>query len=95
MCGLEDVNYGGCRYTWSNKQDGDDRIYSKIDRVLANKAWLSMFANAEVNFMNEGLFDYSPEVLRIQPDVYWGKKLFRYTTTHEIQYSIPCLTLIV
>ena len=35
-CGFEDVKYSGCRYTWTNKQEGDDRIYSKIDRVLAN-----------------------------------------------------------
>uniref|UniRef100_A0A803QBN3 Uncharacterized protein n=1 Tax=Cannabis sativa TaxID=3483 RepID=A0A803QBN3_CANSA len=35
-CRLEDVKFSGSFYTWCNKQFGDDRIYSKIDRVLAN-----------------------------------------------------------
>ncbi|XP_062076011.1 uncharacterized protein LOC133780155 [Humulus lupulus] len=46
-CHLEDVKYRGNYYTWSNKQQGDNRIYSKIDRVLANQKWLDCYTEAE------------------------------------------------
>ena len=34
--GLEDHKSSGPFFTWSNKQEGEDRVFSKIDRVLAN-----------------------------------------------------------
>ncbi|KAM6596623.1 hypothetical protein CsatA_007147 [Cannabis sativa] len=41
QCQMEDVKYSGNFFTWSNKQHGEDRIYSKIDIILANQAWLT------------------------------------------------------
>uniref|UniRef100_A0A803NRV3 Reverse transcriptase domain-containing protein n=1 Tax=Cannabis sativa TaxID=3483 RepID=A0A803NRV3_CANSA len=46
-CFLEDAKCCGNFYTWSNKQQGDDRIFSKIDRAMANLSWMDMFPNAE------------------------------------------------
>uniref|UniRef100_A0A803QFZ8 DUF4283 domain-containing protein n=1 Tax=Cannabis sativa TaxID=3483 RepID=A0A803QFZ8_CANSA len=51
-CQLEDVKFTCNFFTWSNKQ-GEDRIYSKIDRVLANQCWFDNFPTAEVHFQNE------------------------------------------
>uniref|UniRef100_A0A803P9I3 Reverse transcriptase domain-containing protein n=1 Tax=Cannabis sativa TaxID=3483 RepID=A0A803P9I3_CANSA len=48
MCHWEDVKYIGNYFTWSNNQYGEDRIYSKIDKVLANQDWLESFHAAEV-----------------------------------------------
>ncbi|XP_062089757.1 uncharacterized protein LOC133796303 [Humulus lupulus] len=36
-CHLEDVKYTGCFFTWNNKQYKEGRIYSVIDRVMANQ----------------------------------------------------------
>ncbi|XP_062118460.1 uncharacterized protein LOC133832091 [Humulus lupulus] len=47
-CNLEDVKFTGSFFTWTNKQQGDDRIYSKIDRVMANQRWLDWYTAAEV-----------------------------------------------
>ncbi|XP_062118934.1 uncharacterized protein LOC133832635 [Humulus lupulus] len=77
-CQLDDVKYSGNFYTWSNKQQGTDKIYSKIDRVMVNQAWMDKFPNAEAIFHNEGLFDHTPAVLTVHPDIPSGKKPFKY-----------------
>ncbi|XP_060965556.1 uncharacterized protein LOC133034483 [Cannabis sativa] len=78
ICQLEDVKFSGSFFTWSNKQQGSDCIFSKIDRVLANQAWLDRFKNAEAVFLCEGIFDHTPVVLSIYPDTLGGKKPFKY-----------------
>ncbi|XP_060974121.1 uncharacterized protein LOC133039280 [Cannabis sativa] len=78
QCHLEDVKSTGNFFTWSNKQQGQDRIWSKIDRVMANQAWLDQYRTAEVNFLNEGTFDHSPCVLSLYPKRAEGRKPFRY-----------------
>ncbi|KAM6547368.1 hypothetical protein CsatB_019044 [Cannabis sativa] len=77
-CLLEDVKSCGNFYTWSNKQQGDDRIFSKIDRAMANQSWMDMFPNADVNFMNEELMDHTPAVMSFYDMAPSGKKPFRY-----------------
>ncbi|XP_062094314.1 uncharacterized protein LOC133800371 [Humulus lupulus] len=77
-CQLEDVKYSGNFYTWCNKQYGEDIIYSKIDRVLANQVWLNLFPDAETVFLNEGLFDHTPVVLTVYSNVPCGRKPFKY-----------------
>ncbi|XP_062099719.1 uncharacterized protein LOC133805553 [Humulus lupulus] len=78
ICQLEDVKFSGNFYTWNNKQQGQDRIYSKIDRILANQKWLDTYGAAEVHFMNEGLFDHSLAILTVTPVLVTGRKPFKY-----------------
>uniref|UniRef100_A0A803PQY4 Reverse transcriptase domain-containing protein n=1 Tax=Cannabis sativa TaxID=3483 RepID=A0A803PQY4_CANSA len=77
-CQLEDVKYGGSYFTWNNRQQGDDRIYSKIDRVMANPSWLNMYPIAEALFLQEGLFDHTPVILTVYPSLPSGRKPFKY-----------------
>ncbi|CAI8609011.1 unnamed protein product [Vicia faba] len=77
-CHLEDIKYNGNYYTWNNRQQGDDKICSKIDRALAKNAWLNCFPNAEVYFPLEGNYYHSPAILSAVPDMINGKKPFRY-----------------
>ncbi|KAM6580277.1 uncharacterized protein LOC115695151 [Cannabis sativa] len=77
-CQLEDIKTSGNYFTWSNKQHGDDRIFSKIDRMLANQSWLNKYDHAEVVYMNEGLFDHSLGVLSLHPISASGRKPFKY-----------------
>uniref|UniRef100_A0A803QPV1 Reverse transcriptase domain-containing protein n=1 Tax=Cannabis sativa TaxID=3483 RepID=A0A803QPV1_CANSA len=77
-CQLEDVKMSGNFFTWNNKQHGADRIYSKIDRILANPSWMGKYSNAEALFLNQGVFDHSPGVLNFHSEVSNGKKPFKY-----------------
>ncbi|XP_060974657.1 uncharacterized protein LOC115696494 [Cannabis sativa] len=77
-CQLEDIKFRGSYFTWSNKRQGNERIWSKIDRVLANKKWMDLYPNAEAVFMVEGLFDHTPVIVSIYPEIRRGKSPFKY-----------------
>ena len=78
ICGLEDVKAAGHFYTWSNKQAGEARVFSKIDRVMANDLWFQNYPNAEAGFLSEGEYDHCPIVLAVYPCDNIVKKPFRY-----------------
>lgn len=37
FCGISEMNKIGCQYTLNNKQSGQDRVHSRIDRILINE----------------------------------------------------------
>ncbi|XP_057247778.1 uncharacterized protein LOC130589994 [Beta vulgaris subsp. vulgaris] len=65
LCQIQDLPFSGPYYTWSNKQEGDQRVFSKIDRVLANSRWVDKFSNANVMFTLEGISDHCAGVLKL------------------------------
>ncbi|XP_021861971.2 uncharacterized protein [Spinacia oleracea] len=79
-CCMEDVKCVGNMFTWNNKQQGSARVFSKLDRVLANPVWQNVYKDAEVCFMSEGEFDHSPGLLTVYLRVASGRKPFRYFT---------------
>ncbi|XP_062085858.1 uncharacterized protein LOC133791965 [Humulus lupulus] len=46
-------------YTWSNKQEGGARIFSKLDRVFKNEEWVDSFTLAEVISQWDVISDHS------------------------------------
>ncbi|XP_056691845.1 uncharacterized protein [Spinacia oleracea] len=79
-CGMEDVKCVGNLYTWNNKQQGADKVFSKLDRILGNAAWFDCYPSAEACFHPEGHFDHSPSLLTVYPRVNGGRKPFKYFT---------------
>ncbi|XP_062089492.1 uncharacterized protein LOC133796026 [Humulus lupulus] len=61
-----------------NYHEGKARVCAKLDRVLANNAWLDTFPTAEVSYLPEGVFDHSPGILSIYPNTHDSHKPFRY-----------------
>lgn len=39
LCGLSYIKSSGYFFTWSNKQHGDRRVFSRLDRMLGNDDW--------------------------------------------------------
>ncbi|XP_070015641.1 uncharacterized protein LOC142174362 [Nicotiana tabacum] len=62
--GLKELKSSGCFYTWSNKQDRQDGVLSRIDRVFINVDWVNRLPASEVYYMHAGLYDHSPAVIR-------------------------------
>ncbi|XP_021851633.2 uncharacterized protein [Spinacia oleracea] len=80
VCGMEDIKSVGNFFTWNNKQQGGDRVFSKLDRFLANQAWQNDYPSVEVCFLPEGQFDHSPGLLTVYPRSDGGRKPFKYFT---------------
>ncbi|XP_048498200.1 uncharacterized protein LOC104901151 [Beta vulgaris subsp. vulgaris] len=80
VCGLEDIKSTRHFYTWNNKQEGKQRVFSKLDRVMANIGWQEAFPSPEVCFQEEGDFDHSPALITVYPREDTGRKPFRYFT---------------
>ncbi|XP_062103449.1 uncharacterized protein LOC133814518 [Humulus lupulus] len=78
LCYLEDLKFSGCFYTWNNKQKAEEKIYSKIDRVVVNSQWIDYFPKSEAVFLPEGLFDHSPILVHFYLEFAMEKKPFRY-----------------
>lgn len=76
--GLHELKSSGSFYTWSSKQNGDDKVLSRIDRVLVNNEWKAEMPAAEVNFTSEGLFDHCPAILHWEDTRRPGRKHFKY-----------------
>ncbi|KAL2895084.1 hypothetical protein RDABS01_010993 [Bienertia sinuspersici] len=77
-CGLADIAYSGCFYTWSNKQEAEGRVYSKLDRIMANNEWVNLFSTAQAVFLPAGISDHRPGVVVGNNEVGKGKKPFKY-----------------
>lgn len=75
--GLFDLRYSGHTLTWTNKQD--DRICSKLDRVLCNTEWLGEYMDCEAQFLNPGaISDHTPMVITSVHQKTQKKKTFRF-----------------
>jgi len=69
--GLYDLNYTGCHFSWTN-----GRVWSKIDRVLANPLW--SLSQVHVHFGNSGaLSDHSPAIIRLDYQ-HASKRYFKF-----------------
>ncbi|CAN0910644.1 hypothetical protein LINGRAHAP2_LOCUS26404 [Linum grandiflorum] len=45
---LIDLGYQGTPFTWTNCQEGVNRIHSRLDRALVTNEWQNTFPNATV-----------------------------------------------
>jgi hypothetical protein len=83
---VEDIVKRGCEYTWNNKQEGSNRVYSKLDRVLVNEDWQLTFPTSFGHFMPEMWFDHTPVVIQFV-DMQWTQrkpfKFLDYWSDHE------------
>lgn len=61
QCRLVDIKQAGRYFTWTNKQDWENRVFSKLDRVMAN-AWLKKFEIVVIMFLPEGEYDHFSSV---------------------------------
>ncbi|XP_026459010.1 uncharacterized protein LOC113359627 [Papaver somniferum] len=78
MSQLLELPYSGDFFTRSNKQIGQGRIVSKIDRVLVNIEWVTCFTKSKAEFQNPGIYDHSPMVVYIFERREHGPPPFRF-----------------
>ncbi|XP_019256466.1 PREDICTED: uncharacterized protein LOC109234878 [Nicotiana attenuata] len=62
---LSPVKTKGYFYTWCNKQQATDRVYSRIDWVLGNFEWIRDYGHVEADCLEPGISNHSPIVIQI------------------------------
>ena len=56
--GFKDLGYNGLDYTWCNMQEGENRMYIRLDRALATLEWMEQFKEARVYHIVDSTLDY-------------------------------------
>ncbi|KAF6158173.1 hypothetical protein GIB67_014967 [Kingdonia uniflora] len=79
------ARFKGAYLTWSNCRLGEDRVATKIDRVLINSAWFNQMPDTEAEFLNQGISDHSPMVAVIQKDP--GNPMYQLVTKLKLVKS--------
>jgi hypothetical protein len=73
-----DLNFSGYFYTWTTKSEEARFIPRKLDRVLANEYWMSVFGRTIVDFKSGGIYDHSPAVILVGFLQSFGPKPFKF-----------------
>lgn len=76
--GLNDLRFSGNYLTWCNYQEGAARLYCKLDRAIFNNLWSSLFDNPEAIFLQPGVSDHSPCLVKLNTDFVQKKHIFRF-----------------
>lgn len=65
-------------YTWSNKQQGADRVQSRIDRAFGNYEWMMAQGHVETRYGLPYISDHAPMMISLYASVWKGKVPFRF-----------------
>ncbi|XP_049403702.1 uncharacterized protein LOC125867303 [Solanum stenotomum] len=63
---LTELPWKGDYYTWSNKQQGTDIIYSRIDKLFGNGEWISKWGHVVTEYDCPNVLDHAPMLLTIK-----------------------------
>ncbi|XP_074318694.1 uncharacterized protein LOC141655516 [Silene latifolia] len=77
-CGVTYCSAIGSLYTWSNKKEPSSRVFSRLDRVLVNDAWIRSNDNIYAHFYIEGVFDHTPCVIQEHSNTAKPRRSFKY-----------------
>ncbi|CAI9089562.1 OLC1v1024153C1 [Oldenlandia corymbosa var. corymbosa] len=77
-CELWEMVVQGGFYTWSNKQFGNMRILSKLDRSFINECWENAFPEAYTTILNAGISDHHPLLVKWGEEYVGRKTSFRF-----------------
>ncbi|KAH0757473.1 hypothetical protein KY290_020966 [Solanum tuberosum] len=85
----EDRLYGEY-YTWTNKQKGSDRIYSRIDRALGNFEWMIHWGHVVLNYSLPNIYDHDHMMLNMttQPSTKPPFRFFNLWDEHSSFLSL-------
>ena len=57
-CCFKDLGFFGPKFTWCNMQEGDDRVYLRLDRAFATQSWADNYKEARVHHIVDSTSDH-------------------------------------
>ncbi|KAJ9539213.1 hypothetical protein OSB04_031946 [Centaurea solstitialis] len=66
---LFDIRFMGIHHTWCQKPKEETGLRRKLDRILANTSFTSVFQDCTARFLPRGLSDHSPGVASFKGDI--------------------------
>lgn len=61
------MGYKGHHFTWTNNQEGNQRIMERIDRAIVNREWVSIFSTLVVLHTLMIGSDHCPLIVELEP----------------------------
>lgn len=93
QCGLEDLGFSGCRYTWEKSRGTSRWIQERLDRGLANHQWRQIFPNAEVQVIEVSTSDHLPLFLHLNKQIFVPKAR-RFKFENIWIRDVECMNLV-
>lgn len=63
-CGLMDLGYRGPKFTWFKRNGDGEGIFERLDRGVANPAWINNFHEGYIQHLTAASSDHRPIILR-------------------------------
>ncbi|XP_059281084.1 uncharacterized protein LOC132034737 [Lycium ferocissimum] len=82
---LTELAWKGEYFTWSNKQLGNARVCTRIDRVFGNHEWMMNWGHIVIEYEVPNVSDHAPMVLSLKTSL-WNRKtplFFNIWATHD------------
>lgn len=64
-CELVDLKFSSPPLTWTNMQKGLTNIHERLDRVLGNRRWLSLYPDCKVCHLSRSRSDHCPLLVQM------------------------------
>ena len=65
-CQLQNLGFKGYPFTWNNKRLGDANTKIRLDKGVANEAWLRKFPLSRVTHLSAHASNHLPLLLQVQ-----------------------------
>lgn len=65
-------------FTWSNKPEVENRVYSKIDWAFGNLHWIQQYGHMEFDYLNPSVSDHYPILIKCSQQQTLHHRPFRF-----------------
>ncbi|KAH1106130.1 hypothetical protein J1N35_009898 [Gossypium stocksii] len=86
-CLLEDIGFSGTWFTWERGKAMDRNIRERLDREVANDAWLQQFPNYSLRYLPHSISDHCPLLIETEETRRRSPDRFRFEAWWVLEES--------